>query len=325
VSAASVPKLAALLDKYLAEQVAKLGMPGMSVAVVRDGKVIYAGARGVRKLGERDTLTPRNVFHFASVSKTFVATAVMQLVERGKLKLDDKVTTILPYFRLADERYRDITIRQMLSHTAGLPPGGAYDWDRPQFDEGAAERYVCSLTSERLLWAPGTEYQYSDLGFDIMGDVIAKVSGQSFEAFVKSNILAPLGMASSSFIYLELDSALRTTGHVDDPARVSDVFPYNRRHAPSSTLNSSVIDMTRWMLANLNRGELEGRRILQPASYDALWAPTVRIPDKRYPGGHVGLSWFVKEIAGRRTVFHAGGDVGFRKLTFICIPSAIVR
>jgi CubicO group peptidase (beta-lactamase class C family) len=313
--------IAARIDRYLAGEVEKRGIPGLTAAVVRDGKVIYAGAYGVPKRGERERLTPRHVFHFASVSKPFVATAIMQLAERGKLNLDDPVTKLLPYFTLADERSRTITLRQILTHTSGMPDVEDYEWNKPQFDPGAAERYVRSMASERLLWAPGTRWAYSNMAFDALADVIAKASGQSFEQYIRTNILEPLGMKDSSFIHPEIDAALRTTGHVGNPARVSDVYPYNRRHAPSSTLNSNVVDMTRWMLANLNRGQLDGRRILQAATYDALWTPTVQTSQQG--GARIGLSWFLGERAGRRTVFHAGGDTGFRSYLLLLPDAAI--
>jgi CubicO group peptidase (beta-lactamase class C family) len=295
------------IEAYLADRVQAQTIVGLTAAVVRDGKIVYTGAFGVRQLGQDEPLTPEHVFHFASVSKPFVATAIVQLAERGMLDLDDPVTKHLPYFRLADERFRDITIRQMLNHTSGMPDVADYEWDKPQFDDGAAERYVRQMASERLLWAPGEDWRYSNMAFDAMGDLIAKVSGMSFEEFVRAYIFEPLGMGESSFIYPEIDETLRTTGHVGNPARVSDVYPYNRRHAPSSTLNSSVSQMTRWMLANLNRGELNGRRILRAESYDLLWTPTFSNDDVT-----VGLSWFLGEHDGHRTVGHGGGDTGFR-------------
>ena len=296
------------LDTYLAEQVRSRGIPGVTVAIVRGGKVIYEGAQGVRSVTTRDTLTPRHVFHFASVSKPFAATAIMQLVERGKLKLDDKVTSVLPYFRLADEQSREITLRQILSHTSGMPDVRDYEWNRPQFDEGAAERYVRSMATEKLLWPPGAGWRYSNMAFDALADVVAKASGTSFESFIKTNVFEPLGMTVSSFIHPEIPAALRTSGHVGKTAQVSDVYPYNRRHAPSSTLNSSVVEMTRWMLANLGRGELDGRRILQASTYELLWAKTT----KSGPDNFVGLSWFVRDRGGHRIVYHGGGDTGFR-------------
>jgi CubicO group peptidase (beta-lactamase class C family) len=301
------------IQEYLDEQVQKRGIPGLTVAVVRDGQVVYTGAFGVRELGKDERLTPEHVFHFASVSKPFVATAIVQLMERGKLSLDDPVRKHLPYFRLADERFTEITVRQMLNHTSGVPDVEDYEWDRPQLDEGSVERYVRSIASERLLWAPGGGWLYSNLAFDVLGDLIAKVSGQSFEAYMRSNIFDPLGMDGSSFVYPEINNTLRTSGHVGTPARVSKVYPYNRRHAPRSTLNSSVAEMTRWILANLNQGELDGHRILKAESHDLLWTPSAHTPRDDM----VGLSWFLGEYAGHRTVFHGGADTGFRSMVML--------
>lgn len=302
------------IDRYLTEQVRTTGTPGLTVAVVHGGKTIYMRAFGVRRVGSDDPLTPEHVFHFASVSKPFVATAIVQLVEENKLGLDDPVTKFLPYFRLADERFPEITIRQMLNHTSGMPDVQDYEWDRPQLDEGAAERFVRGMASEKLLWAPGGGWRYSNMAFDALGDVIAKVSGMSFEDYMRAHILEPLGMDRSSFLYPKIEAALRTTGHVGDPAVVSDVYPYNRRHAPSSTLNSSVSQMTRWLRANLGRGELEGRRILRDESYDVLWTTST---ETSTAGVGMGLSWFLGERGGHRTVYHGGSDVGFRSYVLL--------
>ncbi len=308
------------IDTYLVEQVEAADIPGLAVAVVKNGSVIFSRAYGVRELGKEEKLTSEHVFHFASVSKPFVATAIVQLAERGKLELSDPVVKHLRYFHLGDERYREITIQQMLNHTAGMPDVEDYEWDEPQFDDEAAERYVRSLASERLLWAPGSGWAYSNMAFDTLGDLIAKVSGVSFEEYVRVSILEPIGMKNSSFIYPEIDESFRTTGHVGNPAIVSDIYPYNRRHAPSSTLNSSVAEMTRWMLVNLNRGELDGRRILSAESHDLLWTPTTEKPADTFPlpnALQMGLSWGLGEHAGHRTVFHGGRDTGFRSYVLL--------
>ena len=302
------------IGTYLAGKVRTQKIPGLTAAVVYDSKVIYSGAFGVRKLGKGEKLTPRHTFHFASVSKTFAAAAIMQLVEKGRLRLDDPPTLFCPYFRLSDNKYQQITIRHMLNHTSGMPDIVDYEWDNPQFDDKAAERYVRDMATLGLLWAPGDAWQYSNMAFDVLGDVIARASGLSFEEYTKANILEPLGMDQSSFFYPDIDAGLRTTGHVGDPARVSKIYPYNRRHAPSSTLNSSVTQMTRWIQANLNRGELHGHRILDPASYDRLWNPSTNMSPK---GFQIGLSWFLSEHKGHRIVFHEGGDTGFRSFLLL--------
>ena len=307
----------ARIEEYLSAAV-EAGIPGLTAAVVRDGEVVYEGAFGVRRLGGDEALTPDHVFHFASVSKPFVATAIVQLVEQGQIDLDDPVTDHLPYFRLADDRYRGITIRQMLNHTSGMVDVEDYEWDSPQYDEGAAERFVREMADDGMLWGPGEGWRYSNKAFDALGDVVAKVSGRSFEDYVKSHILDPIGMERSSFLYPDIAEDRRTTGHVGTPARVSEVYPYNRRHAPSSTLNSSVEQMVNWMLVNLNRGELDGSRILEAGSYDLLWEATTDTP---MDGVSVGLSWFLGELEGQRTVSHGGGDTGFRSYILL-MPDA---
>lgn len=309
VQPAGAQDVGSRIDEYLSAEVRASGSPGLTAAVVWNGEVIYEGAFGVRRLGGGEALTTDHVFHFASVSKPFVATAIVQLMEQGKLGLDDRVTDHLPYFRLADDRYRLITIREMLNHTSGMVDVEDYEWDSPQYDDGAAERFVREMASDGMLWAPGEGWRYSNKAFDALGDVIAKVSGMSFEEYVQTRILDPIGMAGSSFAYPDIGEDMRTTGHVGMPARISDVYPYNRRHAPSSTLNSSVAQMVNWMLVNLNRGELSGRRILRQESYGLLWESTT---DPSGAASRVGLSWFLGEFQGHRTVGHGGGDTGFR-------------
>jgi CubicO group peptidase (beta-lactamase class C family) len=250
------------------------------------------------------------VFHLASVTKTFVATAVMQLVERGLISLDAPTVTYLPYFRLADARSKEITIRHILTHTSGLPDVENYGWDRPEYDDGALERYVRSLSTVTLQSAPGATYAYSNLAFEVLGDVIAKVSRMPFEDYVQKEILEPLQMKSSTLLYDGVARRTWAAGHTG-PARgamtVIPHYPYNRAHAPSSTLHSNVADMSRWMLAMLNGGELDGRRILRQASLDEMWMPTVEARE-----GRIGLAWLTVSVQGEDLIWHGGGDTGFR-------------
>ncbi len=314
--AAAEAVFAPKLDAYLAEVMERLEITGLAVAVTQGGKQVYTSALGVRNLDTREPMKPEYIFHMASVSKPFVATAVVQLVEQGKIDLDESPVAYLPYFRLDDPRYRDITIRQMLNHTSGMPDVEDYEWEQPQYDEGAAERYVRSLEGEKMIAAPGETWRYSNVAFDTLGDVIAKVSGQSFEDYVKDHILDPLGMTESSFLIKEIKQSLRTTPHVwKRKPVVSEVYPYNRRHAPSSTLNSSVVEMTRWALANLNRGELNGVRILEKKSYDQLWTRSADVDETE----QVGLSWFIGNHRGLETIGHGGGDTGYRS-AFVLVP-----
>ncbi|HYN89562.1 MAG TPA: serine hydrolase domain-containing protein [Ardenticatenaceae bacterium] len=304
-------RLAAGLAPIIEEIIASFALAGIAVGVVQDGATIFARGFGLRDLRTREPVVPTSLFHMASISKPFVATAIMQLVERGRLTLDTPVAGALPDFRLADERYRAITVQQMLSHLSGMPDTDDYGWDRPEEDEEALARYVRGLAPERLIANPGERYAYSNIAYEVLGALVARVSGQSFEAYLRDNVLRPLGMTASTFLKREVAPELATTPHLNVPrASVSPVYPYNRAHSPSSTLHSSAVEMGRWALANLNRGELDGRRILQAASYGLLWHPYV---ETGYgdPPEHVGLSWFLAEYRGHRTVEHGGADTGF--------------
>lgn len=296
------------IGDYIQLVMEKFDVPGVAVAVTKDNEVFYASAFGVKNAVIKEKLGPEDTFHMASVSKLFVATAIIQLVEQGKINLDEHLTTYLPYFKMDDERYKKITIRQMLNHTSGMPDVNDYEWEKPQYDEGAAERYVRSLKKEKMIAAPGERYQYSNMAYDVLGDVIAKVSGKPFEVYMKESILDPLGMKESDFLYEHIKNDLRTSPHIwDSGVIVSDVYPYNRVHAPSGTLNSNVMEMARWAEANLNHGELNGRRILTEESYNSLWQPSVQLNEKT----GVGLGWVLSEYRGFSTVSHSGDDPGY--------------
>jgi CubicO group peptidase (beta-lactamase class C family) len=309
-----VQQLQPLLEQFVQWQ----EIPGLAIGIVENDQLVYAHAFGVKHLGRpADPLTTRSLFHMASITKPFVGTAIMQLVERGIVDLAAPVVKYLPYFRLADDRYNQITVRQMVTHTSGLPDVEDYEWDKPQYDDGALERYVRSLTNQKLLFAPGERVQYSNMAFETLGDVVAKASGESFDDYVQRHILAPLRMTDSTLLLKQANPALLTWGHELDEQGApvpSRVFPYNRMHSPSSNLHSNVLDMARWAIANLNRGELEGHRILQASTHDMMWRPA------HQPGGSgqdgqtsaVGISWWLGLYRGTRTIAHEGGDTGYR-------------
>jgi CubicO group peptidase (beta-lactamase class C family) len=220
---------------------------------------------------------------------------------------------------MADERYKDVTIKQMLNHTSGFPDVKDYEWEKPQKDGVAAERYARSLTSEKLISKPGEEFHYSNMAFDVLADVIAKVSGKSFETYVKNNILLPLQMQESSFFQPETRESLRTTPHTGNPPQASAVYPYNRKHAPSSTLNSNVIEMANWAIANLHQGEFKGKKIINPDTYKMLITPTFVIDSTR--NREIGFSWFLLKYKEMDIIAHSGGDLGYRSI-FTLIPSS---
>ncbi|HEV8355848.1 MAG TPA: serine hydrolase domain-containing protein [Gemmatimonadales bacterium] len=300
---------------------------GLAVGVYRRGTVLFTQGYGTTRLDSTDPVTPRTIFHLASVTKPFVATAIMQLAEQHKLDIDAPVTRYLPYFKLKDPRAAAITVKQLLAHTAGMPDVTDYRWERPEFDDGSLERYVRSLADSSLVFAPGTTWRYSNIGFEVLADVIAKVSGEPFEVYLQRRILTPLGMTHSTLLMTDVDSANLARGHVRDSSgkvMLSPVYPYNRPHAASSTLHSNVIDMLRWAAANLHKGELDGHRVVSAASVDRMWAMvydrTAEFAERarranrpmRFAAIGQGLGWRIFTLDGQDLVNHSGGDTGFR-------------
>jgi CubicO group peptidase (beta-lactamase class C family) len=311
--------LEAKLEPFVQQVVASFGLAGLAIGIVKSGELVYSQGFGVRNLDTQEPVTARSLFHLASVSKPFVATAIVQLVEQWKIALDAPIVSYLPYFKLKDPRSKDITVLQMLSHTSGMPDEVDYHWYAPEDDEAALERYVRSLADEELIAAPGEKYAYSNVAFEVLGDVIAKVSGQTFEAYINAHILDPLEMYDSTFLRREVSADLATTPHFGAPPKVlAGVYPYHRAHAPSSTLHSSIQELSHWAIANLHRGRFKGRQILQPESYSLLWEPYAQ-PGEEVWEEAIGLSWFLGTYRGRRVINHAGSDPGFGS-DFVMLP-----
>lgn len=297
-------------------------VPGLAAGVWRRGEVILRFGVGNQDGPGSPPIDGETVFHLASVTKPFVATAVMQLVAEGKMCLDCPLRRYLPYFSMQGPGADRITIRHLLTHTAGTGDTSDFGWTNPEYDDGAVERYVRSLTSVRLDFVPGSEWRYSNRGFDVLADAIAKADGAPFEAVIQRRILTPLGMRRSTLLMSDIDSARKAVGHRRD-GRAVGYYPYNRRHAGSSTLHSTLDDMLRWAAANLGRGTLHQQRILATSAYEELWRPyrdiraTIAEQVRRagyefpYDSLAIGLSWFLPVHEGRQLAYHSGGDPGF--------------
>jgi CubicO group peptidase (beta-lactamase class C family) len=298
------------LDSVCRSYLSAYKIPGFAIGISKNGKTLYAKGFGVKNIATQELISSTSLFHMASVSKPFVATAILQLVEQGRIVLDSPLINYLPYFKLRSANYNKITIRQMLTHSSGIPDVVDYEWDKPHYDDGAAERYVRSLSSLTLDFEPGYDVAYSNTAFDILGDVIAKVSGVPFETYLRINVLEPCGMVNSTFLRAEANKDLVTSPHVmnkNGEVAVSMVYPYNRCHAPSSTLHSNVDDMLKWACRNLNPGSQCGDPILSNTSYRLLVGPQREFDSYV----DVALSWFVYSNDEQTYISHNGGDTGY--------------
>ncbi len=291
------PLVEALLEPF--------GLAGVAVAVVRDGEVVLRGF-GVRDLRTLEPVTTRTMFHLASVSKPFVATAVVSL----DLDLDAPATHWIPELVLADGRQDELTLRRLLSHTSGLGDVSEFGWVDPQLGDDALLEFARSLADWRLQREPGAAFAYSNTGYELLGLVVARATGTTFEAAMRRVLLDPMGMRVSTFLRAEVAPQRGASPHVGRPLTVpDDAYPYTRRHAPSSTLHSDADEMSRWMLANLERDPSAGP-LLDPDLRELVRRPVAIVGEPPWEE-EVGLGWFLGTCAGRRTVSHSGADPGF--------------
>ena len=294
---------------------------GLAVAVVREGEFVSRGF-GVRDVGSGASVTPETMFHLASVSKPFVATAIVSLATaRGAgepvLDLDAPIVEWVPEFTLADGLAEEVTARRLLSHSSGLPDVADYGWHNPQLGDDALSEFARGLSGWRLQAKPGSRFAYSNAGFELLGLLLSRVMGTTFENAIKQQILTPLGMRDSTFLRGEVPRDLGASPHVGMPLSVPEgAYPYTRRHAPSSTLHSSLVEMSRWMvahftLAEASAGDSDGQWVrLDAGLLDLMWQPVV--PVRRPPWQEAAaLGWAVGTYRGHRTLSHSGADPGF--------------
>jgi CubicO group peptidase (beta-lactamase class C family) len=317
----SVKQIDELLRSSMERFMGDNSIPGIALGIVLDGKLAYTKGFGVKNIEKNDRIADTSMFHSASISKTFVAVSLIQLQESGLIDINKAVIEYLPYLKLKDERFKKITVKQMMSHLSGMPDVYDYEWEEPQYEEDALEKYVRSIYDIELLWGPGEGYSYSNLAYEMLGDVIAKASGMSFESYVTQNILQPLGMKHSSFLIKEIEPDMMTSPHILNmeggyKTEVNPYYPYNRIHGPSSTLWSNAAELCRYAIANLNRGSLESFNLLKKESYDMMWKSYA---ETNRAGTSIGLSWFMKNYKDVELIFHTGGDTGYTS-NLVLIP-----
>lgn len=279
--------LRTICEDFLKETMEYNDLPGLAVGVVRGGEE-WTGAAGFRDRESKTPLQPEDIFHCASVSKLFTSSAIMKLTEAGILDLEDRLADILPELTIADKRYEDVKLWQMLSHTAGIGDVDDYHWEEAIISPEALSDYVHSeeVTGLPLLWEPGKGgFRYSNIAFEILGHIVASRSAQlagrqlSYEDFVKKYLMEPAGMEDSTMLTFErlgvdqrqacplITSEIRRRNEeaaagwkpmampyekAQDRSIVPvRYYPYTRSHGPSSTLTSNVGDLIRWMKANM--------------------------------------------------------------------------
>jgi len=308
------PKTLTQLDNVLEEIRQRWELPGLAVGIAEQGEITFLKTSGVQNLDTNNPVTADTLFCTASVAKPFIASAVMHLVENDLVNLDSPIQDYLPYFKLADERASQISLRQILSHTSGMPDMDEMTyirfWKNPEMDAGAGERYVRDLADLELAYPPGEQFLYSNIAYNVVGDLIAKVSGMPFETYLRQHILIPAGMADSTFLLEETPPERLAVPHLRVPEmRVTPTYPFHRADGPSSNLHASLQDMLRWGMFCLNMGKVGGQQVLQASSFERMWTPVIK---RTWPPLYewMGLGWNLGSYQGQRTISHGGGGAG---------------
>ncbi len=309
-----------LFSAWMDAQVAYRGLPGIVVGVVADQELAWAKGFGYADVEARRPMTPTTRFRMASHSKLFTATAIMQLREEGKIRLDDPVQQHLPWFRVrpAGDDDGPITIEMLLSHSSGLQREAGDHWSSFDFPTAAEVRAL--ITDRQAAFAPAVRWKYSNLAYTIAGAVVEEKSGMKWNEYLQRNIFVPLGMTSSS---VDREDALLAVGYnrrMPDGSRERMPFIDARGMAAATGLTSTVEDMARFVSAQFRTGRRAGDRILSTGSLREMHR--VRSLETTWSSGN-GIGFSVTRVGDKTYVGHGGGYPGYTTYTMIDLDARV--
>ncbi len=302
------------IDVYIEQQMRRLNIPGLSLAIVEGDQIVYTRGFGHARPGGPPP-SPQTPFVLGSTTKSFTALAVMQLVEAGKIQLDAPVQCYLPWFRVADPvASAQITVRHLLNQTSGLPMlAGMTLLADLDSSPDAAERQAHSLSRLKLAHPVGAVFEYSNLNYNLLGLIIEATSGESYPDYIQNHIFKPLDMSHSYTSQAEASKNSLAMGHrywftLAIPA---PNFKMPRGSLPSGQLISSAEDMAHYLIAYLNGGRYGDRQILSPKGIDEMHRGAVEINAMGNSVGKYGMGWFLNDIGGCKTIWHGGNVPDF--------------
>jgi CubicO group peptidase (beta-lactamase class C family) len=332
--AAAGPALAGprtALDGFVEAQRRGADIPGLAVALVEEGKLRFAKGYGLADIAQQRPATADTVFPIASITKTVTAMMVMRLVEQGRLGLDDAVAPHLD-FPVANPRYPDtqITVRQLLTHTSSISDAKYYavDFRVPGRDaalplDEMLKAYLApggryySADDCYAVAAPGSAWDYSNLGFALLGYLVERVGGgEDFRARVRREIFLPLGMTHSYWTLAETPAALAARPYDEVDAKLAAIAPDAFPDYPAGMIRSSVVDFARYLAACADDGEAYGVRLLSADNMARMLFPTHPASLPAWLSGQ-GLGWQMAPLAGTERPNHWGGDRGVFTVAYL--------
>jgi CubicO group peptidase (beta-lactamase class C family) len=312
------------LDSYVVSSMKTFDVPGMAVAIVKDGKILVAKGYGVRKLGDPTAVDQFTMFGIGSNTKAFTTTALATLVDAGKLAWDDPVYQRLPGFVMYDPYVsHEMTIRDLLTHRSGmgLGEGDLLFWPHTTYSRADVIyrlRFMKPHSSFR------SHYAYDNLLYMTAGQIIPAVTGTSWDDYVREHIFAPLGMQHSTTTnagFKEGDDVAYPHSRVDGKLQVIP-FEVLDNAGPAGSINSCAADMAKWVQLQLNHGRFADRegRLFTEERQKEMWSPQTILPISDPPAplralrahfADYALGWGLRDYHGRKLIGHTGGVAGF--------------
>lgn len=287
------------VDDFIKNEMQKQKIPGVSLAIVKNGKITYTKGYGFSNIEHQVLVKPETIFQSGSVGKQFTATAIMMLVEEGKINLDDKIGK---YLSEVPDGWKNITIRQMLSHTSGMTDyPDDFDFRRDYTEDELLKRAKAVPTS----FQPGEKWQYSNLAYVTLGILIHKVTGKFYGDFLQERIFKPLGMTTARIISEADIIPNRSAGYtlVKGELKNQEWVSPSLNTTADGALYLNIYDMAKWDAA------LYGESLLKKTSLEQMWSPVKLNNGKFHP---YGFGWALGEINKQRIIEHGGAWQGFK-------------
>lgn len=299
------------VDTYIENVQNKANIPAISIGIIKDDKLIYK-----KSYSKDKTITPASLFYIGSLTKSFTALTIMQLVEDGKINLDDSIKKHLPWFKIKDMKSIDnITIQTLLNQTSGFSTydglKNSDDWDSSDY---ALEKTIRALENVSLVSEPSTTFHYSNINYQILGLMIEKVTNLSYKQYIKDNIFNKLNMKNSFASLDNIDKENIAQGHrLWFGQTVKSDFPFSRVILPAGYIISNVEDMSKYLIAQMDKGNYKKEQIFSSSIIKQVQTPSATIIKDKF---HYGFGWFVhtnKELY----LSHSGSTPGYTSAMII--------
>ncbi len=291
--------ITAKIDDFIKSEMQQQRIPGVSLAVVKDGQLVLAKGYGFANVEHQVAVRPETIFQSGSVGKQFTATAVMMLVEDGKINLDEKIGK---YLGNVPDAWKNITVRNLLTHTSGM---ASYPKDFDFRRDYTEDELLKIAKTIPVAFAPGERWQYSNMGYATLGILISKVTGKFYGDFLQERIFKPLDMKTARIINEADIIPNRAAGYrlVKGELKNQEWVSPSMNTTADGSLYLTALDMAKWDAA------LYGEKLLKKTSFDEMWTP-VKLNDGRT--ARYGFGWTLGEVNKHRIIEHGGSWQGFK-------------